>query len=154
MQINTKQFQKQFTLLTEQLQDVRVVGQAVFVVIVLLISWSGVKSIQTNYALQKDITGLNQQNELQKLANGNLQLSNDYLESNQYLELSARENFGLAAPGEAVIVVPEVVALSKLSEVSVPSVKKETGPSRERNNYEAWADFFFNRTKINKIDKA
>jgi len=39
----------------------------VFTVIVLLISWSGVKSIQTNYGLQKQISKLQQENDVAKL---------------------------------------------------------------------------------------
>src|SRR6266480_2531336 len=94
MQINIPQKDK-ILYYAGRLSDVRFVGQAVFVVIVLLISWSGVKTIQTNYGLQKQITALNQQNSLQKLRNENLALQNQYLNSNQYLELAARENFGL-----------------------------------------------------------
>lgn len=145
MQINIEQYQKQIGTYVERVQDVRFVGQVVFVVIVLLISWSGVKSIQTNYALQQQITGLKQQNSLQELANDNLRLSKDYYESDQYLELSARQNFGLALPGEKQVVVPKNVALSKLTDIPVP---QQAAPpvSKERNNFEAWVDFFLYRT--------
>ena len=68
-----------------RLTDVRFLGQVVFVILVLLMSWSGVKAIQTNYGLQKQITSLKQQNELQQLKNDNLALDNDYYNSNQYL---------------------------------------------------------------------
>lgn len=145
MQINIEQYQKQIGTYIERVQDVRFVGQVVFVVIVLLISWSGVKSIQTNYALQQQITGLKQQNSLQELANDNLRLSKDYYESDQYLELSARQNFGLALPGEKQVVVPKNVALSKLTDIPVP---QQAAPPvlKERNNFEAWVDFFLYRT--------
>lgn len=145
MKINRAQYQQQASGLIARLQDVRLIGQVAFVVIVLLISWSGVKSIQTNYALQKQITGLSQQNDLQKLANNNLQLGNDYYKSNQYLELSARQNFGLAAVGEKEIVVPKAVALSKTSDIPVPSRLSVQTASRERNNFEAWINFFLHR---------
>src|SRR5688572_33382830 len=83
-----------------KLRDVRIVGMLVFVAIVFMISWSGVKAIDTNYQLQRDIARVEQQNELQELANRNLELENAYYETPQYLELAAREGFGLAAPGE------------------------------------------------------
>ena len=146
MNINTHRYRVKLDELLARCQDVRFVGQAAFVVIVLLISWSGVKSIQTNYALQKQITGLSQQNELQKLANNNLQLSNDYYKSNQYLELSARQNFGLAAAGEKEVVVPKAVALSKTSDIPVPSKISAQVASQQRNNYEAWVNFFLHRS--------
>ena len=145
MKINTQPNLKRAIDYLERLQDVRVVGQIVFVVIVLLISWSGVKSIQTNYALQKQITGLSQQNDLQKLQNNNLHLGNDYYKSNQYLELSARQNFGLAAAGEKEIVVPKAVALSKTTDIPIPSTSQPSPLSRHRNNYEAWVNFFLHR---------
>lgn len=146
MKINIEPYVTLVPKYAARLQDVRVVGQAAFIVIVLLISWSGVKSIQTNYALQKEITGLSQQNDLQKLQNNNLKLGNDYYKSNQYLELSARQNFGLAAPGEKLMVVPKRVALAKT--VNIPSsASTAISPmaSTERNNFEAWVNFFLHR---------
>ena len=146
MQINTRQYQKQIEYYFARLQDVQFLGQVAFVIIVLLISWSGVKSIQTNYALQKDITGLKQQNDLQVLENENTRLGNDYYKSDQYLELSARESFGLAAPGEKQVIVPESVALSKTEGVVVPGAQVLKIPTVKRNNFEAWVDFFLHRT--------
>ena len=146
MKINSAHYQEQAMGQIARFQDIRFVGQVTFVVIVLLISWSGVKSIQTNYALQKQITGISQQNDLQALQNTNLQLSNEYYKSNQYLELSARQNFGLAAAGEKEIVVPKAVALSKTSDIPVPSKISAQTVSRERNNFESWVNFFLHRS--------
>src|SRR5574337_1693525 len=83
-----------------RLRDVRVAGQVLFVIVVLLVSWSGVKAIDTNYQLQQQIATLQEQNDLQQLENNNLKLQNDYYNSKQYLELSARQNFGLGNAGE------------------------------------------------------
>src|SRR4051812_21173169 len=96
----------------QRLSDIRFAGQLGFVVIILLVSWSGVKTIQTNYELQKQISTLNQQNSVQKLTNSNQALQNEYYKSKQYLELAARQNFGLAMPGEKEVLVPQTVALS------------------------------------------
>ena len=143
--IDLRSSRRQLAKLAVRFQDIRFTGEVGFVVIVLLISWSGVKSIQTNYALQKQITGLSQQNTLQDLQNNNLQLSNDYYKSDQYLELSARQNFGLAIAGEKEIVVPKAVALSKTANITVPSILAKKAVSRERNNFEAWVNFFLHR---------
>src|SRR5690349_12374719 len=94
-----------------KLTDVRVLGQVVFVGVVLLFSWSAVKVIHTNYKLQQQIARLQQENELQKLKNDNQRLKNEYYKSPQYLELAARQNFGLAAAGEKELLVPKEVAL-------------------------------------------
>jgi cell division protein FtsB len=129
-----------------RLTDVGFLGQVLFVILVLLISWSGIKTIQTNYGLQKKITALNQQNSLQNLKNENLKLKNAYYNSDQYLELAARQNFGLAAAGEKEVIVPEKVALSYT--VDLPQAKqieaKDKQPAYQRN-FEAWVDFFLHR---------
>lgn len=131
---------------SQRLTDVGFLGQVLFVILVLLISWSGIKSIQTNYGLQKQITSINEQNSLQKLQNANLALKNQYYNSNQYLELSARQNFGLAAAGETELIVPQSVALSYT--VNLPSPKhidaKDKQPAYQRN-FEAWVNFFLHR---------
>ncbi len=129
-----------------RLGDARFAGQVVFVVIVLLISWSGIKTIQTNYELQKQISGLKQQTDVQKLQNNNLALQNDYFKSNQYLELSARQNFGLAAPGEKEIIVPQSVALSYT--VNPPASKTPSASDQlpaYQKNFQSWVDFFLHR---------
>src|SRR5579884_2384073 len=117
----------------QRMSDVRFAGQLVFVVIVLLISWSGVKTIQSNYNLQKQITALKQQNDLQKLQNDNLALQNQYYNSNQYLELAARQNFGLAKPGEKEIVVPASVA--RAYTVNLPGLEQSTSSQPKQSTF-------------------
>jgi cell division protein FtsB len=128
----------------QQFSDIRFVGQIVFVVIVLLVSWSGIKSIQTNYSLQKQIGSLKQQNNLQQLENENQQLQNDYYNSAQYLELSARQNFGLAAPGEKEVVVPASVAETYVANLpNTPTITADVvKPPVHQQNVQAWMDFF------------
>jgi cell division protein FtsB len=129
-----------------RLNDVRFVGQIIFVIIVLLISWSGVKSIQANYGLQKQITALKEQNNLQKLQDENLQLQNNYYKTNQYLELSAREDFGLAAKGETELIVPQNVALAHTQNISIPGSQQSTVEiSSKQSNFQSWVNFFLHR---------
>lgn len=134
------------TSFVQRLGDVGFLGQVLFVILVLLISWSGIKTIQSNYGLQKQITSLNQQNSLQKLQNDNLALNNQYFNSNQYLELSARQNFGLAVAGEKELVVPQSVALAHT--VDLPTTKPPEAkiklPAYQRN-FESWVNFFLHR---------
>jgi cell division protein FtsB len=131
----------------KRLNDIRFAGQVIFVIIVLLISWSGIKTIQTNYSLQKQISSLRQQNDLQKLQNGNLQLQNGYYNSDQYLDISARQNFGLAAPGEKMVIVPEKVALAHTIDIQ-STAKKVTAQDKKptyQRNFESWVNFFLHR---------
>jgi len=146
MKINSQYKDKALSYL-QRMSNLRFAGQVVFVVIVLLVSWSGIKSIQTNYGLQKQISALKQQNELQKLENDNLALQNQYYNSNQYLELAARQNFGLAAAGEKEVIVPTKVALAytvNLQKAAKPSEPKTKQPAYQRN-FESWVNFFLHR---------
>lgn len=146
MQTKIEQYKELSIEFIQRLGDIRFTGQLVFAVIVLLITWSGVKSIQENYGLQKQITALKQQNQLQSLQNSNLALENEYLDSSQYLELSARQNFGLAEPGEKEIIVPESVALAdtvNLPTTQVIPVTKQQ-PAYQ-SNFESWVNFFMHR---------
>src|SRR5258708_7005351 len=94
-----------------QLADMRNIGLYIFAVIVLAITWSSIKTLQTNYELQKQISTLKQQNDVFKLQNDNTTLQNQYYQTNQYLELAARQDFGLAAPGEKILLISKDVAL-------------------------------------------
>ena len=137
----------------KQLNDVRNIALYLFVLIVLAIAWSSVKTIQNNYELQKAISTLKQQNEVIKLTNQNIELQNKYLQTDQYLELAARQSLGLAAPGEKVLLVPKNVAMRYVD----PSLSKQTNQDPEHNldtrskyikNLETWRDFLLGRKII------
>lgn len=132
----------------QRLSDVRFAGQVLFVVLVLMISWSGIKTIETNYGLQKQISQLRQKNNLQRLENENLKLQNDYFNSPQYLELSARRNFGLAQSGEKEILVPKTVALKYTADIADPTAGAKQVAVKQsafQRNWQAWVDFFLHR---------
>src|SRR5690606_11096947 len=129
--------------------DVRVLGLIVFCVIVLLVSWSGVRVIETNYELQQQIARMEEETKLLELENANKKLENEYYNTDQYLELQARKQFGKAAPGETVLIVPESVALAHsvdlgLENDEVDQAKKAEKPFYQRN-FEAWMSFLFRR---------
>ncbi len=78
-----------------------------------------------------------------------MKLKNKYFESSQYLELSARRQFGKAAPGEKLYTVPESVALSKTIEPApqsqIAGVAEDTNNKpKYKQNFDAWMDFLFN----------
>lgn len=135
--------------LFKSLQDVRVLGLIIFAGLVLLVSWSIVQAIQTNYELQKKISKLQQETAVAELENNNLKLKNQYYQTDSFLELAARRQFGKAAPGETLVLVPKTVALAHTA--TEVSDKKEAPraieqlKSKAQQNREAWADFFLHR---------
>lgn len=134
--------------LIQRLGDVRNLGLIAFGVIALLVTWSGIKVVQTNYDLQKQISAMRQQNRVKQLANSNLALKNRYYETDQYLELAARRLHNKALPGERLLIVPEAVALNHSADVPEPepvdkaASAEAEGPWYERN-FNAWLDFLF-----------
>jgi cell division protein FtsB len=144
-----KHYQEKAETYLDQLHDVRVIGLLSFAVMILLISWSGVKAIDTNYKLQKQISTLDQQNAVQELANNNLSLTTQYYKSNQYLELTARQNFGLAQPGETELIVPAGVALAHTititnTQETQAAQTKAQQPAYQRH-FQSWINFFLHR---------
>jgi cell division protein FtsB len=134
------------------LNDTKNLGLIAFGIIALLVSWSGVNSIQANYELQKQISELSQQNTVAELENTNLKLRNEYLKTDQYLELAARRQFGKAAPGETVVNVPKKVALANTVEPKNVAVKVATTEESKPfylKNLQAWVDFFLHRDAAN-----
>ncbi|HSX05256.1 MAG TPA: septum formation initiator family protein [Candidatus Saccharimonadales bacterium] len=132
------------------LRDVRNVGVLVFTVILVLITWSGIKAVQTNYGLQKQISQLQQENDVQKLQNANLAFQNQYFTTNQYKETTARQNLGLGTAGEIELLIPKNVALAhtvKQPSASTVSVAVPAQPFWQ-HNFRAWIDFFLHRGTI------
>ena len=134
------------------LRDPKNVGLIVFLIIVLLISWSGVKALQTNYNLQKQISLLKQQNDVQQLQNINQQLQNQYYGTNQYLNVIAREEFGLGQLGETELIVPKAVAMAHLAPISTTATTSPTTNTNQtsyQRNFQAWVDFILHRQNPN-----
>jgi cell division protein FtsB len=142
--LNSRQFQ--------QLMDVRNIVLYIFGLIVLAIAWSGARTVQNNYELQKQVSTLNQQNQIISLQNGNTYLQNQFYKSDEYLELSARQNLGLAAPGEKVLVIPQSVAMKyvdpKLASSPAGSAPKIDTRSKYVKNLESWRDFLLGRSSL------
>jgi cell division protein FtsB len=146
--MNIKNLPDKINHYARRMTDVRFLGQVLFVFLVLLISWSGIKAIQTNYGLQKQISKLSQQNSVIRLQNENLALKNEYYNSDQYLELSARQNFGLAAPGEKELIVPKSVALSYTVDLPSDDQSETSQQPVYRRNFESWLNFFLHRQSL------
>lgn len=135
----------------QELKDVRVLGLIAFCVIVVLVSWSGVRVIETNYKLQQQIARMEEETKVLELENTNKELENKYYESDRYLELQARRQFSKAAPGETVVLVPESVALKHTVEISsADEAEAKSSPKKPfyQENFEAWMNFFFRRNTI------
>lgn len=128
------------------LTDTRALSLLAFGVVALLVTWSGIKVVQTNYELEKKISVARQENAIAELENANLKLKNKYYESAQYLELTTRRQFGKAAPGEKLYTVPASVALAKTVE-SRPkeqtAIEQASNKPKYQQNFDDWMEFLF-----------
>jgi cell division protein FtsB len=133
-----------------QIVDIRNIGLYIFGIVVLAIAWSGAKTVQNNYQLQKQTISLRQQNAVLSLENDNTALQNQFYQTNEYLELSARQNLGLAAPGEQVMILPNRTAMKYVDTALITSPEVGSSPAADkRSNYaknlEDWRDFLLGR---------
>ena len=130
------------------LSNPRALGLLAFGAVAIMVTWSGIGAVQANYELQKQIAKLEQQNEVERLENENLKLKNEYIKTDEFLGLAARRQFGLAAPGEKVLVVPKSVAIAHTVEFS-QAAKAETQVQAPKPTYqknlESWLGFFLNK---------
>jgi cell division protein FtsB len=130
-----------------QIIDPSNIALYLFGAIILMVSWSGLRTIQVNYKLQQKISVLEQEVELQKLENDNFELKNKFYETDEYFDLSARRQFGRASPGEELYVVPKEVALSKVDPFkpaqpsTVSSSDQNANDPTYLKNIKAWRDF-------------
>jgi len=127
----------------KNLTDIRVLGQITFVAIVLMISWSGVKAITRNHELQKEVDILEQEVAISDLENQNLALQNEYLETDEYLDVAARESLGKAARGEKIYVVPNDIAMKYVPNFEEIPQEEVPKPKSSQGNIQDWIDFFF-----------
>ena len=109
-------------------------GAVVIAVIFLVLS---VQSMQKNHNLQRQVNEGVLTNEIQALENENLKLQQAYFQTDEFLELMARDKLNKAFPGEHLVHLPPIE-----KEVVV-----ETGeavrPVDTRSNFEKWIEFFF-----------
>jgi cell division protein FtsB len=134
----------------QQFRDVRFAGFVVFGILVLLVTWSGVSVIETNYELQKQVSKLDQENKVAQLENNNLKLQTEYYNSDQYLELTARRQFGKGQPGEKLLLVPKNVALKYTVDIPQEARAASATPTLKKpfvqKNIEAWIKFFTHKS--------
>lgn len=102
--------------------------------------WGTVVTLQKNFTLQQQVDALDQDVQIAELQNGSLEFQQQYLRSDEYLELAAREKLGRVAPGEKVIILPEVPETSA-------SEQRTTVPTVEPSNFQQWMRFFFGNNR-------
>lgn len=113
----------------------------------LLACWNIVVTVNKNFELQQKVDELVLEIELLDIENENVELLNEYLETDEYLEAAAREKLGLAAAGETVFLEKNAVLEDLRSPVQVNGVQVDDSlrdSSGWRYNVKQWQRFLFN----------
>jgi cell division protein FtsB len=129
----------------KMLFDTRNLGLYILVIITLSVTWSSIKVIQKNYALEKQISTLEQQVDVTEQENKNLQLKNEYYKTDTYLDLAARKYFGKATAGESYVLVPKEVS-AKYTHPEIAKEESITVKPKIVQNWQDWINFFLHKT--------
>ena len=113
------------------------------IIVAFLISmgwvWGTVQTLQKNFTYQQQVDALTQNVELERLRNENLKFQQQYFRSEEFLELSARQRLGKAAPGEKLIILPDS---RNIVDTVKPSADARPATVRA-SNLSQWVRFFF-----------
>jgi len=110
------------------------IGAAVIAFVLLVLS---VEVMQKNYQLQTQVDEGFTANEIQTLENENLRLQQLYFQTNEFLEIEARDKLGKALAGEHLIYLP------RIDREVVIDTGDAARPVDTRSNFERWIEFFF-----------
>ena len=95
--------------------------------------WGSISAMERNYKLQLQLEIKNREKIISEIKYKTLKYENQYLKSDEYQELAARENLGLVNPGEHVLI------LSKYPE----NKEKPAMEQKEDSNFIQWMNFIF-----------
>jgi cell division protein FtsB len=132
--------------LIKRVRALATLNNGVLVVAILIAStwvWSTIEAIQHNFKLQQQVDALSQKIAVDELQNKTLQLQKTYYNSDQYLELSARERLGLAMPGEKVLILP-ANTVKPLDQTAAQTTSSGETIS-DRSNFAQWMYFLFGK---------
>ena len=110
------------------------IGAGIIAFVLLVLS---VEVMQKNYHLQRQVDEGATSNEIQTLENENLRLQQLYFQTDEFLELEARDKLGKALPGEHLIHLP------RIDRDIIIDTGDAVRPVDSRSNFERWIEFFF-----------
>lgn len=101
--------------------------------------WGTMGALQKNFALQQMVDRTEQEVEVMEIETQMLEFQKRYLESDEYLELAARERLNKASPGEKVLMLPPNTPIAEQPNEVSQLYESVPPPS----NFSQWMTFFF-----------
>lgn len=114
----------------------------VAVALLVVVGWMGstVSVLQHNYNLQRHIDELDQRVAEMQLRADSEAYQQQYYRSQEFLDVSARDKLGKAAPGEHLILLPPVATSASVRPSAVSPAPKSVATV---SNAQKWMQFFF-----------
>jgi cell division protein FtsB len=109
--------------------------------IALGLAWNTVGAMQRNYRLQQKYDQTKAEVGLFELQNENLKYTIEYLKTDSYLELAAREKFNKSLPGESMVYLPSNSAATQAPVAKSTVQQKKVEPKGWRANVQSWWRF-------------
>lgn len=107
----------------------------VSVIVALAWIWGSISSMERNYSLQRQLELKTREKLIAEIQYKTLEFENQYLQSEEYQELAARENLGLVAQGESMLILADYPA------EEAEKITTETG--EKDSNFTQWMNFIF-----------
>ena len=104
-------------------------------------AWGTISTMQTNFAAQKAYDDQKRQLELTQLEVDTLKYQQNYYKSDEYKDLMARTNLGLASPGEKVLLLPPNTTAAKADGAVSTKPAAVTSQTTTMSNFEQWLHF-------------
>ena len=115
------------------LENIAIIAAAV---LALSWAWSTINVLSKNYDLEKQVQQGKLDNQVLELQNENLKLQQAYYQTNEFLELQARELLNKSKDGEHLVILPHAAQVKS-------SVKDGVSTASQKSNFEQWIDFLF-----------
>lgn len=120
-----------------------------FMVVSLAITWATIGQIEYNYQLEQQAQTLQSEVDVLQQQNTNQQLRNEFLQTDYFAELAAREQLGLVSPGEKVVIISDQQIAKVLEETNLETHQTATSESLgQASALEQWYRFFRGKSPL------
>ncbi len=113
------------------------------IIVLILVSIALGKEIYRRYQINQEIKTVKSEIETLQKKNKELQVLVDYLNSDSYKEIQARQNLGLQKPGEQAVAIEAAPATEGAASTDTSKVVTAVDPAHELSNPEKWWKYFF-----------
>ena len=119
--------------------------------VALGLAWNTVSAMQRNYRLQQKYSQFQDEVTLLELENQNLKYKIQYLKTDDFLELAARDKFNKAIEGETMVYLPNSGESQKAPIAKSVVISQKPKPKGWQGNLASWVYFLEGKQIPSKI---